>query len=150
MRGRKLAHTLTKALPSAQKRWSGVRVRRPHECITRQEEMDKGHDERKYSPGDPPNSANAGTTVLGGMTVLSAILAQSLIIVNFPWEQCQQATGRRQGCTHNDTVLPNLDMVPDGCCLDYRVRSDVDMVSYFHGVVVEVATIGLIRWSSHS
>ena len=35
-------------------------------------------------PGDPAKSASAGTTVLGGMTVLSAILAQSLIIVNFP------------------------------------------------------------------
>ena len=36
------------------------------------------------APGDPANRASAGTTVFGGMTVLSAILAQSLMIVNFP------------------------------------------------------------------
>lgn len=35
-------------------------------------------------PGEPAKRARAGTTVLGGITVLSAILAQSLIIVNFP------------------------------------------------------------------
>ncbi len=35
-------------------------------------------------PGDPANSARAVTTVFCGMTVLSAILAQSLMIVNFP------------------------------------------------------------------
>lgn len=37
-----------------------------------------------YLPGDPENNANAGMTVFGGTMVLSAILAQSLIIVNFP------------------------------------------------------------------
>lgn len=35
-------------------------------------------------PGEPENSDNAGITVFGGTMVLSAIFAQSLIIVNFP------------------------------------------------------------------
>lgn len=37
-----------------------------------------------YLPGDPANNDNAGMTVFGGTMVLSAILAQSFIIVNFP------------------------------------------------------------------
>lgn len=35
-------------------------------------------------PGEPRNTARAGTTVFGGSTVLSSIFAQSLIIQNFP------------------------------------------------------------------
>jgi hypothetical protein len=35
-------------------------------------------------PGDPVNRERAGTTVFGCKIVLSAILAQSLMIVNFP------------------------------------------------------------------
>lgn len=40
---------------------------------------------RVYQPGEPANSERAGITVFGGTMVLSAILAQSLMIVNFPW-----------------------------------------------------------------
>lgn len=39
-------------------------------------------------PGDPENNASAGTTVFGGTIVLSAIFAQSLMIVNFPSGVC--------------------------------------------------------------
>jgi hypothetical protein len=35
-------------------------------------------------PGEPRNTARAGTTVFGGSTVLSSIFAQSLIMQNFP------------------------------------------------------------------
>jgi hypothetical protein len=35
-------------------------------------------------PGEPENSDRAGTTVFGGRIVLSAIFAQSLMIVNLP------------------------------------------------------------------
>ena len=35
-------------------------------------------------PGEPLNTARAGTTVFGGRMVLSSILAQSLIMQNFP------------------------------------------------------------------
>ena len=38
-------------------------------------------------PGEPPKSESAGMTVLGGTTVLSAILAQSFMIVNFPYSR---------------------------------------------------------------
>lgn len=41
-------------------------------------------DNASNKPGEPENNAKAGTTVFGGMIVLSAILAQSLMIVNFP------------------------------------------------------------------
>jgi hypothetical protein len=39
---------------------------------------------RKHKPGEPEKYDKAGTTVFGGRIVLSAILAQSLMIVNFP------------------------------------------------------------------
>jgi len=39
-----------------------------------------------YKPGEPEKWARAGTTVFGGMMVLSAIFAQSLIMVNFPYQ----------------------------------------------------------------
>lgn len=38
-------------------------------------------------PGEPANNASAGTTVFGGIMVLSAIFAQSLIMVNLPCPQ---------------------------------------------------------------
>jgi len=37
-------------------------------------------------PGEPEKRDRAGITVLGGITVLSAILAQSFIVVNLPWK----------------------------------------------------------------
>lgn len=37
-----------------------------------------------YAPGEPENRARAGMTVFAGMMVLSAILAQSLMMVNLP------------------------------------------------------------------
>jgi hypothetical protein len=43
-------------------------------------------------PGEPRNTAKAGTTVFGGSIVLSSIFAQSLIIQNFP---CQIKTQAR-------------------------------------------------------
>jgi hypothetical protein len=61
----------------------------------RQSDLRKAANETDYSivsrvlshaPGEPANRVNAGMTVFGGMTVLSAIFAQSLMIVNFPYE----------------------------------------------------------------
>ena len=51
-------------------------------------EFDHAFHEEAYAPGVPPKSANAGMTVFGGMIVLSAIFAQSLIMVNLPCESC--------------------------------------------------------------
>lgn len=39
---------------------------------------------RGHVPGEPENNDSAGTTVLGGIMVLSAMLAQSLMMVNLP------------------------------------------------------------------
>lgn len=49
--------------------------------------------------------------------------------------------------THNDAVLPNLNVTSYSRRLDDRVRAYVDMIAYFHGVVVEVPPIGFVRWS---
>ena len=49
--------------------------------------------------------------------------------------------------THNDTVLPDLDVVPDGGCLHDGIGADVDVVSDLHGIVVEVAAVCLVWWS---
>jgi len=49
-------------------------ARQPLECLHQIENK----------PGEPRNTARAGTTVFGGSTVLSSIFAQSLIIQNFP------------------------------------------------------------------
>lgn len=38
-----------------------------------------------HQPGEPEYRVKAGITVLGGMMVLSAIFAQSLMMVNFPY-----------------------------------------------------------------
>ena len=47
---------------------------------------------------------------------------------------------------YDDAVLPNFYVVSDGRCLNHRVRANMNMVSYLHGIIVEVATIGLVRW----
>ena len=49
--------------------------------------------------------------------------------------------------TYDDAILPNLDMVPDGRSLDDGVRAYVDVISYLHGIIVEVSAISLI-WRS--
>ena len=46
--------------------------------------------------------------------------------------------------THNDTILPDLDMVPDLCGLDDSIRTDMYVVPNLHGVIVEISTICLI------
>jgi hypothetical protein len=87
-------------------------------------------------------------TVFGGMIVLSAIFAQSFIIVNFPF--FKSSAGfliiRTQPNTNDDTILPDLNMVPNGCSFDDTVGSDVYMVTYFHGIVIEVSAIRFVWW----
>lgn len=47
----------------------------------------------KNKPGEPRNTAKAGTTVFGGRMVSSSILAQSLIMQNFPCKsQCKRGS----------------------------------------------------------
>jgi hypothetical protein len=98
-------------------------------------------------PGEPANSESAGITVFGGMTVLSAIFAQSLMIVNFPWriESLSKASQARQLHAYNDAVLPNLYMAPDLRRLDDRVCTDMHVVADLHRVVVEVSPVSLVR-----
>jgi hypothetical protein len=54
-------------------------------CAPRQAEVtDVSGKRERYRPGEPEKRVRAGTTVFGGMIVLSAILAQSLMMENFP------------------------------------------------------------------
>lgn len=53
-----------------------------------------------------------------------------------------------QDNTYNDAVLPNFDMVPNGRGLYNGIRTYMHMVSYLHGVIIEVPSIGLVRWPS--
>lgn len=68
-------------------------ARQPLECLHQIENK----------PGEPRNTAKAGTTVFGGRTVLSSIFAQSLIMQNFPCrttgnvKSCHSATAGVQG-----------------------------------------------------
>ena len=56
-------------------------------------------------PGEPRNTAKAGTTVFGGRTLLSSILAQSLIMQNFPCRS-QRKRGSHQCIMLGDITLP--------------------------------------------
>jgi hypothetical protein len=86
-------------------------------------------------------------TVLEGTIVLSSTLAQSLMIVNLPCIRHQAVSlSRREGWAHNYTVLPYLDVVSDGCCFHHGARANMNVVANLHRIVVEVATVGLIRW----
>ena len=49
--------------------------------------------------------------------------------------------------TDNNAVSSNLDVVPDSRCLDHGVCTNVDMIAYFHGVIVEIPAIRFIRRS---
>lgn len=37
-------------------------------------------------------------------------------------------------------------MIAYGCCLDDAIRTDVNVVSNFHWVIVEVAAVGFVWW----
>jgi len=64
----------------------------------------------KNKPGEPRNTAKAGTTVFGGRMVLSSIFAQSLIMQNFP---CQVAN-------------PSAKHVSIQCCeMSFRCRGGI-------------------------
>jgi hypothetical protein len=83
--------------------------------------------------------------------VLSAILAQSFMMVNLPCKIVISPGGTE--CiftTHDDTVLADLDVISDGGCLDNRVGSDVDIVSDLHRIVVEISAVCFIWWSGYS
>jgi hypothetical protein len=47
----------------------------------------------------------------------------------------------------NDTVFPYLDMITNRCSFNDRVGTDVDMVANLHRIIVEIATIRLVRGS---
>jgi len=47
----------------------------------------------------------------------------------------------------NDTVFPDFDMIANGRSFHDRVGPNVNVVSYLHGVVVEISAIGFVWWS---
>lgn len=46
--------------------------------------------------------------------------------------------------TDNHTIFPNFNVVPNGGSFYNGIGSNVDMVAYFHWVVVEISAISLI------
>ena len=55
---------------------------------------------------------------------------------------------KEKSVSYNDTVLSDFDMVADLRCFDNTVRADMDMIANLHRIVVEVASIGLVRRST--
>ena len=104
------------------------------------------------APGEPAKRVNAGMTVLGGMMVPSAILVQSLIIVNFPcgsksvrkvrMREVKDVRGER---IHDNTILPDLHMVANSRRFYDGIGTDVNIVTNLHRVIVKCATICLVR-----
>ena len=67
-------------------------------------------------------------------------------MVNFPLKAVSStAIQRLPSETYNDTVLANLDVVPNRSSLHNGICTDVDVVADFHGIVVEISSIRLIR-----
>ena len=98
-----------------------------------------------YEPGEPEKRERAGTTVFGGTMVLSEIFAQSLMIVNFPLIHMRTMTCVAEStATYDDTVLPNFNMVANLSCFHNGVGANVNMVTDFHWVIVEVSSICLV------
>lgn len=84
--------------------------------------------------------------MFGGMTVLSAIFAQSLMIVNFPCRIFVTSALMHKGAkAYNDAVLPDLNMIPDSGSLHNCPVPYVYVIPNFHWIVVEVAPICLVR-----
>lgn len=48
--------------------------------------------------------------------------------------------------TYDDAILADDNMVAYGCSLDDAIRADMDVVSDFHRVVVEVTAVGFVWW----
>lgn len=46
----------------------------------------------------------------------------------------------------DDAILSDDNMIAYGCCLDDAIRTDVNVVSNFHWVIVEVAAVGFVWW----
>jgi hypothetical protein len=82
--------------------------------------------------------------------VLSAILAQSFMMVNLPWKvSCPVSCIQWQHAdsTYDDTVFADLNIISDGGSLNDRVGTDVDIVSDLHRIVVEISAVRLV-WRS--
>lgn len=68
------------------------------------------------------------------------------MIVNLPYDNRHHANAQvAHPFTHDDTILSYLDAVAYSRSLDDGVCSDVNEVTDLHGVIVEVATIRLVR-----
>lgn len=78
--------------------------------------------------------------------VLSAIFAQSLMIVNLPCEgvRLSSRVSRTDERPHDYAIFTNLDVIAYRCSLYDAASTYVDMIAYLHGVIVEVPAISLI------
>lgn len=82
---------------------------------------------------------------------LSAIFAQSLIIVNFPWGSKKERIREKRKmkgtskCIHDDTILSDLYMIAYGRSFYDGICTDVNVVTNLHRVIVECTTVCLVR-----
>lgn len=60
---------------------------------------------------------------------------------------CSKYMQKKKRWTYNNTIFTDLDVIPDRGGLNHRVRTDVNVVAYFHRVVIEVASICFVRRS---
>lgn len=51
-----------------------------------------------------------------------------------------------KGPAYNDTILANLDAVPNRCGLDDSIRTNVNKIADLHRVVIKVSFVRLVRW----
>jgi hypothetical protein len=79
--------------------------------------------------------------------VLSAILAQSLMIVNLPCERRANVRAECEGSrvTHDHAVFPDVHMIANGRCFYDGIGTNVDKVPDLHRVIVECTAICLVR-----
>lgn len=59
---------------------------------------------------------------------------------------CSLILKQKKEGAHDDTVLANLDMVSYSCSFDNCICANMNMISNLHGIVIEVAAVGLVGW----
>lgn len=68
------------------------------------------------------------------------------MMVNFPLKTLSlTAIQRLPSGIYNDAVLANLDVVSNRCSLHNGICTNVNVVADFHGIVVEISSIRLVR-----
>lgn len=79
--------------------------------------------------------------------VLSEIRAQSLMIVNLPYQTIHVNASAINSKSYNNTILSYFHMTANSGSFDDGICADMDIISYLHRIVIEISTIGFVRRS---